>query len=74
MRLTLSRVTEADLDELFECQFTAFEGNDTHIALFGPNTQAARQRTKERFLEDMKEDVADCWLKLVDEDTGKIVR
>jgi hypothetical protein len=73
MHFVMSRVTEEDLDEMLEIQFRAFAHVDVHTALFGPNTQHHRDLTKARFLKDMKEDVADCWMKLVDKSTGKIV-
>jgi hypothetical protein len=73
MHFVLSRVTEEDLDEMLEIQFRAFSKVDVHEALFGPNTKHHRDLVKARFLKDMKEDVADCWMKLVDKSTGKIV-
>jgi hypothetical protein len=73
MHLTLSRATEADFDELLEVQFRAFHKVGLHEALFGPNDKHHRDMTKERFLKDMKEDPADCWMKLVDTSTGKLV-
>jgi hypothetical protein len=73
MHFVLSRVTEEDLEEMIEVQFRSFSKVDVHTALFGSNTKANRDLTKVRFLKDMKEDVADCWMKLVDKNTGKIV-
>jgi hypothetical protein len=73
MHFVLSRVTEEDLDEMLEIQFRAFSKVDVHTALFGPNTKEHRDLVKVRFLKEMKEDVADCWMKLVDKSTGKIV-
>jgi hypothetical protein len=73
MHFVLSRVTEEDLDEMLEVQFRAFSKVDVHLALFGPNTKEHRDLTKARFLKDMKEDAADCWMKLVDTSNGKIV-
>jgi hypothetical protein len=73
MHFVLSRVTEEDLDEMLEVQFRSFSKVDVHEALFGANTKANRDATKARFLKDMKEDAADCWMKLVDKSTGKIV-
>jgi len=71
--LILSRVQEKDFDELLEVQFKAFSHVDIHQALFGPNTKENRDRVKEAFIKDMHNDVADCWMKLVDETTGRIV-
>jgi hypothetical protein len=73
MHLVLSRVQESDLDEMLEVQFRAFSKVDVHTALFGPNTKHHRDLTKARFLKDMKEDSADCWMKLVDTSNNKIV-
>jgi hypothetical protein len=73
MHLILSRVQEEDFDELLEVQFRAFAKVDIHTALFGKNTPEMRAITKEKFIKDMKEDPADCWMKLVDTATGKIV-
>jgi hypothetical protein len=73
MHLVLSRVQESDFDELLEVQFRAFAHVGVHTALFGPNTPEMRQLTKEKFIKDMHEDSSDCWMKLVDTATGKIV-
>lgn len=73
MHLVLSRVKEEDFDELLEVQFRAFSKVDIHTALFGHNTPEMRALTKEKFIKDMREDPADCWMKLVDTATGKIV-
>jgi hypothetical protein len=73
MHFVLSRVTEEDMDEMLEVQFRAFSKVDIHTALFGPNTQHHRDLVKARFLQEMKEDAADCWMKLVDTSNNKIV-
>jgi len=73
MHLVLSRVQEEDFDELLEIQFRSFSKVDIHEALFGPNDKHHRDLTKARFIKDMKEDSADCWMKLVDKNTNKIV-
>jgi hypothetical protein len=73
MHLILSRVQEEDFDELLDVQFRAFAGVDIHTALFGHNTKESRDLTKSKFIKDMKEDPSDCWMKLVDVATGKIV-
>jgi hypothetical protein len=73
MKLVLSRVEEGDWDELLKVQFKAFRDVDIHQALFGPDTVENRARVKQAFIADSKSDVADCWLKLVDTTTGRIV-
>ncbi|TLD24671.1 Acyl-CoA N-acyltransferase [Venturia nashicola] len=73
MHLVLSRVQEDDFDELLEVQFRAFADADLIVALLGRNTPETRALTKEKFIKDMKEDSADCWMKLVDTATGRIV-
>jgi hypothetical protein len=73
MKLVLSRVEEKDWDELLEVQYKAFKDVDIHQALFGPNTKENRDRVKKAFIEESKTDISDCWLKLVDTNTGRIV-
>jgi hypothetical protein len=73
MHFVMSRATEEDFDELLEVQFRAFEVVPLHEALFGPNTPENRARVKKEFVQHMKEDASDCWMKLVDKSTGKIV-
>ncbi|KAF2400460.1 hypothetical protein EJ06DRAFT_431512 [Trichodelitschia bisporula] len=73
MKLIQSRVREEDFDELLEIQFRAFSKVDLHQALFGPNTKEARDATKVKFIKTMHTDPTDCWMKLTDADTGKIV-
>ena len=69
----MSRATEEDFDELLEVQFRSFKVVPIHEALFGPNTKENRDRVKANFLKSMKEDSADCWMKLVDKSTNRIV-
>ncbi|TID16586.1 Acyl-CoA N-acyltransferase [Venturia nashicola] len=73
MHLVLSRVQEDDFDELLEVQFRAFAHLDMHTAIMGKNTLEMRALAKEKFVKDMREDPTDCWMKLVDTATGKIV-
>jgi hypothetical protein len=73
MKLVLSRVEEKDWDELLEVQYTSFKDVDIHQALFGPNTQENRLRVKQAFIAESRNDISDCWLKLVDLTTNRIV-
>ncbi len=73
MHLVLTRATPSDLEELMTLQFEAFSGASMHDAMFGPNTPARRSEAKRRALKDMSSDPADCWVKITDVDTGKIV-
>ncbi|KAJ9640330.1 hypothetical protein H2199_005869 [Coniosporium tulheliwenetii] len=73
MHLHLSRASPSDLDEIIAAQYTSFAGLDAHDALFGPNTPTGRAVARKKFLKDMRHDPADCWMKIVDQRTGRIV-
>ena len=73
MKLHLSRATPSDLPELMALEFSAFAGQDLHDAMLGPDTPAMRARATDRALRTMTSDLADCWLKITDIETGKIV-
>lgn len=73
MHLILSRVKDEDLDELLLGQYSAFTGNAAHDAIYGLNTPVARADAKKKFLKEMHTDPADYWLKIVDQDSGKLV-
>ena len=73
MYFEMSRVTEADLDELLEAQYIAFSVVPLHEALLGPNTPEQRAKVKADFVKSMHLNSSNCWMKLVDKSNGRLV-
>ncbi|KAH7046062.1 hypothetical protein B0J12DRAFT_742032 [Macrophomina phaseolina] len=71
--LQLSRATEADIDSLLDPLYEAFNGNDLRTMFFGHDTPASRASAKERIAGTMKSGAQNVWLKVVDQETGRVV-
>ena len=72
MRLVLSRANlPEDLDQLVPLAYRSFDGDPMLPVFFGPDTPANRSRLKKEWIKGTKE-VADFWLKIVDEDADEV--
>ncbi|KIK61958.1 hypothetical protein GYMLUDRAFT_198772, partial [Collybiopsis luxurians FD-317 M1] len=71
--LILSRADEADIDGFLDCLYPAFRGNDLGTVFFGYDTPASRASAKERIAASMKKGGQNVWLKVVEQETGKII-
>lgn len=71
--LQLSRATEADIDAFIGPIYAAFEGVDIRTMFFGHDTPASRESTKARIAKWMREGNQNVWLKVVEQETGRIV-
>lgn len=71
--LQLSRATEADIDSLLDPLYAAFEGNDLRTMFFGHDTPKSRASAKERIAATMKAGGQNVWLKVVKQETGRVV-
>ncbi|KAF4546641.1 Acyl-CoA N-acyltransferase [Lasiodiplodia theobromae] len=71
--LQLSRATEADIDAFIDPIYAAFEGVDIRTMFFGHDTPASRESTKARIAGWMREGNQNVWLKVVEQETGRIV-
>ncbi|PGG96216.1 hypothetical protein AJ80_09860 [Polytolypa hystricis UAMH7299] len=72
VNFVLDKVGDADWDELVEAQFRSFSGEPYHDALFGFNTRENQIETKKRHIHELTESTSYLWLKIVDQDAGKI--
>lgn len=72
MPLLLSRASAADVRELVDLHYTVIQGPLSDI-LIGYDTEDGRQAAAGRWAQEMKEDPADLWLKVIDSETGRIV-
>ncbi|KIK61965.1 hypothetical protein GYMLUDRAFT_42388 [Collybiopsis luxurians FD-317 M1] len=71
--LILSRADEADIDSLLDCLYPAFRGNDLGTVFFGYDTPASRASAKERIAASMKKGGQNVWLKVIEQETGKMI-
>ncbi|KAF4307054.1 Acyl-CoA N-acyltransferase [Botryosphaeria dothidea] len=71
--LQLSRATEADIDSLLDPLYAAFEGNDLRTMFFGHDTPKSRASAKERISATMKAGGQNVWLRVVEQETGRVV-
>ncbi|KAL1617776.1 hypothetical protein SLS56_010840 [Neofusicoccum ribis] len=72
MSLLLSRASAADVRELVDLHYTVIQGPLSDI-LIGYDTEDGRQAAAGRWAQEMKDDPADLWLKVIDSETGRIV-
>ncbi|KIK61995.1 hypothetical protein GYMLUDRAFT_42424 [Collybiopsis luxurians FD-317 M1] len=71
--LILSRADENDIDGFLDCMHSAFRDNEVITAFFGYDTPESRAKAKERIAAYMKKGGQSVWLKVVEQETGKII-
>ncbi|KAK3046085.1 hypothetical protein LTR09_012400 [Extremus antarcticus] len=74
MGLDVEPADESDMDRLIEIQFSAFEGDPYHEALYPGDhfSPALRRSARVRYIQEWREDVSVRWMKCTDRQTGTI--
>ncbi|KAF5384622.1 hypothetical protein D9757_007516 [Collybiopsis confluens] len=71
--LVISRADETDIDGILGLIYSAFKGNDLREAFFGHDTPESRASAKERIAASMRTGQQNVWLKVVEQETGRMV-
>ena len=68
----LSRATEDDIEEIIDLQYDCFPPH-LCVIFMGCYSKADLHKIQKKYVETMKDDPSDIWIKVVDSASGKII-